>query len=227
MSGGFFYIITQRIMFTGLIEEIGEIHNIASIGGGYKISVKSHHIIKDLSIDDSVSINGACQTVVQVKDNLFEVEAVEETLRKTTLGGFRNGKKVNLERALTLNKRLGGHIVLGHVDCVGTVQSIQPERTGILIKIKYPQEFSKYIINAGSICMDGVSLTTARSNHDWFIVSIIPHTWNKTTLNLLKAGDYVNLEFDILGKYIEKLINSKNVSNSDKEEYWKELLSDY
>jgi riboflavin synthase len=214
-------------MFTGLIEEIGEIYNISSIGGGYKISVKSSYIINDLAIDDSVSINGACQTVVQVKNNLFEVEAVEETLRKTTLGGFRNGKKVNLERALTLNKRLGGHIVLGHVDCVGTVQSIQPERTGILIKIKYPKEFSKYVISSGSICMDGVSLTTARTDNDWFLVSIIPHTWNKTTLNLLKTGDQVNLEFDVLGKYIEKLINNRQISSSGNEEFWKEMLSDY
>jgi riboflavin synthase len=214
-------------MFTGLIEEIGEIDNISSIGGGYKISVKSNYIINELAIDDSVSINGACQTVVQVKNNLFEVEAVEETLRKTTLGGFRNGKKVNLERALTLNKRLGGHIVLGHVDCVGTVQSIQPERTGILIKIKYPKEFSKYVISSGSICMDGVSLTTARTDKDWFLVSIIPHTWNKTTLNLLKTGDKVNLEFDVLGKYIEKLINNRQISSSGNEEFWKEMLSDY
>lgn len=214
-------------MFTGLIEEIGEIYNITSIGGGYKISVKSNYIINDLAIDDSVSINGACQTVVQVKNNLFEVEAVEETLRKTTLGSFRNGKKVNLERALTLNKKLGGHIVLGHIDCVGTVQSIQPERTGVLIKVKYPQEFSKYIISAGSICMDGVSLTTARTDNEWFLVSIIPHTWKKTTLNLLKTGDYVNLEFDVLGKYIEKLINNKQNSPSDNEKFWKEMLSDY
>jgi len=214
-------------MFTGLIEEIGEIYNISSIGGGYNISVKSNYIINDLAIDDSVSINGACQTVIQVKNNLFAVEAVEETLRKTTLGGFRNGKKVNLERALTLNKRLGGHIVLGHVDCVGTVQSIQPERTGILIKIKYPKEFSKYVISSGSICMDGVSLTTARTDNDWFLVSIIPHTWNKTTLNLLKTGDQVNLEFDVLGKYIEKLINNRQISSSGNEEFWKEMLSDY
>lgn len=214
-------------MFTGLIEEIGEIYNISSIGGGYNISVKSNYIINDLAIDDSVSINGACQTVIQVKNNLFQVEAVEETLRKTTLGGFRNGKKVNLERALTLNKRLGGHIVLGHVDCVGTVQSIQPERTGILIKIKYPKEFSKYVISSGSICMDGVSLTTARTDNDWFLVSIIPHTWNKTTLNLLKTGDQVNLEFDVLGKYIEKLINNRQISSSGNEEFWKEMLSDY
>lgn len=214
-------------MFTGLIEEIGEINSITSIGGGYRISIKAYHITNDLAIDDSVSINGACQTVVNLKDNLFEVEAVEETLRKTTLGSFRNGKKVNLERALTLSKRLGGHIVLGHIDCVGTVQSIQPERTGILIKVKYPLEFSRYIINAGSICVDGVSLTTARVNNDWFIVSIIPHTWNKTTLNLLKTGDKVNLEFDVLGKYIEKLNINKQDLKSGNDNYWNEILSEY
>ncbi|MCX7735450.1 MAG: riboflavin synthase [Candidatus Kapabacteria bacterium] len=211
-------------MFTGLIEEIGIINSITSIGGGYKISVKANHMINDLAVDDSVSINGACQTVVQVKGNIFEVEAVEETLRKTTLGSFRNGKKVNLERALTLNKRLGGHIVLGHIDCVGIVKSIQPERTGILIEINYPQEFSKYVINTGSICMDGVSLTTAKAENDWFLVSIIPHTWNNTTLNLLKVGDKVNLEFDVIGKYVESLLKNTQSADNKDENYWKELL---
>ncbi len=227
MRRGFFLFDSFVFMFTGLIEEVGEINNITSIGGGYKISIKANHIIDDLAVDDSVSINGACQTVVQVKGNIFEVEAVEETLRKTTLGNFRSGKKVNLERALTLNKRLGGHLVLGHVDCVGTVQSIQPERTGVLIKIKYPPEFSRYVINSGSICLDGVSLTTARNGNDWFLVSIIPHTWNKTTLYSLKIGEKVNLEFDVLGKYIEKLIHSNQISQQKNEDLWKEFLSDY
>lgn len=226
MSKGFFLFDSFVFMFTGLIEEVGEINNITSIGGGYKISIKANQIIDDLAVDDSVSINGACQTVVQVKGNIFEVEAVEETLRKTTLGGFRNGKKVNLERALTLNKRLGGHIVLGHIDSVGIVQSIQPERTGILIKINFPIEFSKYVINTGSICMDGVSLTTAKAANDWFLVSIIPHTWNNTTLNLLKIGDKVNLEFDIIGKYLERLINNKYNLETKDENYWNEILLD-
>lgn len=214
-------------MFTGLIEEIGEIRNIVPIGGGYKISVEANFIFDDLKIDDSVSINGACQTVVNKKNNVFEVEAVEETLRKTTLGNFRPGKKVNLERALTLNKRLGGHIVLGHIDGTGTILSIQPETTGIIIKVKYPPEFSNYVINAGSICVDGVSLTTARTSNDWFFVSIIPHTWKKTTLSLLRTGDKVNLEFDVIGKYIEKIAtNILPLRSSKNDEIWKEFLSE-
>lgn len=194
-------------MFTGLIEEIGEVKSIISIGGGKKITVLANKIMDDLKIDDSVSLNGCCQTVVSHEDKTFEVIAIEETLRKTTLGNFRPGQKINLERALLPTSRMGGHIVQGHVDAVGTVIKIIPESTGILVTISFPQEFAKYIVPVGSICLEGVSLTAARVEGNYFTVAIIPHTWEVTNLGKLQAGDKVNLEFDVIGKYIEKMMN--------------------
>ncbi len=193
-------------MFTGLVEEIGKIKAISNLGGGKKISVSTKKIIEELKIDDSVSINGACQTVIKVGINEFDVIAVEETLRKTTLGKLKTGDEVNLERALRLSDRLGGHIVQGHVDTTGKVQSIEKENTGILYWFSFPAEFGKYLVNTGSICINGVSLTTSRVERARFCVAVIPHTVSVTTFKNLSNGSEVNLEFDILGKYIEKML---------------------
>lgn len=205
-------------MFTGLIEEIGIIKSIRSIGGGKKITVEAFKILDDLKIDDSVALNGACQTVVAINGNQFDVEAVEETLIKTTLSGFISGKKINLERAAKLGDRMGGHLVQGHVDTVGTVSSIEKLSTGVLIWISFDKQFDKYMVNTGSICIDGVSLTSARVESARFMVSIIPHTFKMTTLSQLSPGDKVNLEFDIIGKYIDKMMNIKQ--NQDSISFW-------
>ncbi len=205
-------------MFTGLIEEIGVIKSIRSIGGGKKITVEANKILDDLKIDDSVALNGACQTVVAINGNQFDVEAVEETLIKTTLSGFISGKKINLERAAKLGDRLGGHLVQGHVDTVGTVSSIEKLSTGVLIWISFDRQFDKYMVNTGSICIDGVSLTSARVESSRFMVSIIPHTFKMTTLSMLSPGDKVNLEFDIIGKYIDKMISIKQ--NEESISFW-------
>ncbi len=197
-------------MFTGLIEEVGKIVSIRNIGGGRSIVFNASKILDDLNIDDSVSINGVCQTVVSIAGAHIEVEAVEETLRKSTMGSFRPGQQINLERAVRPADRLGGHFVQGHVDCKGKVSSIHPEQTGILLWIEYPPEFGKYLVNSGSICINGVSLTSARVEKGRFMCSIIPHTWKVTTLAELKPGTEVNLEFDVLGKYVEKLLTSRN-----------------
>jgi riboflavin synthase len=141
-------------MFTGIIEEIGKIKSIMPRAGSIRITVEARKVTNDLKIDDSVSLNGACQTVIQKSNTEFTVEAVEETLRKTTLGKFRPGKKINLERAMKLGDRLGGHMVQGHVDCIGSVETIQSEVTGKLLRIEFPSEFSKYIVPLGSICID-------------------------------------------------------------------------
>jgi riboflavin synthase len=201
-------------MFTGLIEEIGTIKRIERNSGSCKISVQAKKILEDLKIDDSVAINGVCQTVIAVQNDVFTVTAVEETLSKTTLSALKNGSLVNLERALRPIDRMGGHIVQGHVDCVGVITNIQHLATAVLIWVTYPKEFSKYVVRTGSICIDGVSLTTAKVENNRFMVSIIPHTWETTTLKLNRVGDKVNLEFDIIGKYIEKLINIQNESKS-------------
>jgi len=193
-------------MFTGIIEEIGIIKSISHLGGGIRFSVQAKSILEDLKIDDSVSLNGVCQTVIARTDSTFDFIAVEETLRKTTLNKFRTGQKLNLERALKVSARLGGHIVQGHVDCVGNVIALNQESTGKLIRIHFQSNFSKYIVPVGSIAIDGVSLTVAGKERDNFYVAVIPHSIEMTTLKELRVGSEVNLEFDILGKYIESMI---------------------
>lgn len=193
-------------MFTGLIEEVGTVKSIISIGGGKRITIAANKIMNDVKIDDSVAVNGTCQTVVKVNGNEFQVEAIEETLKKTTLGSFKIGEKVNLERAAQLGSRLGGHLVQGHVDCTGTVLSISEKATEVQIWIEFPQEFQKYIIPVGSIAVNGVSLTVAQVRNNSFMLTIIPHTWKVTILYMLKPGSKVNLEFDLIGKYIENML---------------------
>lgn len=201
-------------MFTGLIEEIGQIHRLERLGGGSRIYVQANIVTEDLKIDDSVSINGACQTVVDIKNKIFTVEAVEETLKKTTLGYLRNGNSVNLERAAKLGSRMGGHLVQGHIDCTGSVASIEKLNTAVNLWIKFPYEFQKYVINAGSIAIDGISLTVARKSSDMLMVAVIPHTWKVTALKNLKTSEKVNLEFDLIGKYVENMIKGNNFSGN-------------
>jgi len=191
-------------MFTGLIEEIGTIKNISPLGSGRRITVEASHIMDDLKIDDSVAINGVCQTVVEHTEKTFLVEAVEETLKKTGFGNLRPGLKVNLERAARLGDHMGGHLVQGHVDCTGNVISVRQQPASHVLWISFPSAYEKYIVPVGSICIDGVSLTAADVKSNKFMVSIIPHTWKMTTLNELKAGSLVNLEFDIIA-------NSKSI----------------
>lgn len=195
-------------MFTGLVEEMGRIAAVQAIGNGLRFTIAAEYVMDDLTIDASIAVNGVCQTVVSHNSNTFDVIAVEETLKKTTLGNIRTGKKVNLERAMKLSDRLGGHLVQGHVDTCGTVIYLETKSTSHLLTIRFPAEFSRYLIPVGSICMDGISLTCARVEQDTFTVAIIPHTWSKTTIHELRVGSQVNLEFDVLGKYIEKMLQS-------------------
>lgn len=207
-------------MFTGLIEEIGTIEQIHNIGLGRKIRIKSSKINDDLKIDDSVSIDGVCQTVVEYGQNFFVVEAVEETMSKTNFKLFRPGLKVNLERAAKLNSRLGGHIVQGHCDTTGKIISIEKQTLSNMLTVEFPFEYRKYVVAHGSIAINGISLTVARLNDTNLTVAVIPHTWKSTTLNEKTNGDLINLEFDILSKYIENIIKynnstEKNQSNLD------------
>ncbi len=196
-------------MFTGLIEEIGIIKNKISLGGGIKFIISASKVLNNLSIGDSININGACQTVVEKNKNYFSVETVEATLKKTNFNQLRIGDKVNIERSLKVENMFGGHFVLGHIDSVGKIKEIKKLTTSYLIKIQYPKEFSKYLINVGSIAIEGISLTIAEIKNDSFTVSIIPHTWKETNLSLKKIGDKVNLEFDVLGKYVEKILSQR------------------
>jgi riboflavin synthase len=209
-------------MFTGLIEETGKIKLLKPFGDGIKISISAKVVLKDMQIGDSININGVCLTAVGSGKDLFEVEAVEETLKKTNLGRLKINDKVNLERSLTLNKKLGGHFVLGHVDATGKITGIKKLASSYIVTISYPKEFSNYIINVGSIAVDGISLTIAGFDENQFSVSIIPYTWQSTNLSLRKTGDDVNLEFDVLGKYVARLLG-KDKHEKITEEWLRDL----
>lgn len=196
----------QTDMFTGLIEEIGQIAAVQKQGGAVRFTISATEITQDLAVDDSISVNGVCLTAIRVSPQKFDVEAVEETLRKTTLGSFRTATKVNLERCLRLSDRLGGHIVQGHVDSVGEVISFREQQGGRLLTIRLPADRMRYIISEGSIAVNGVSLTVARIEDNRITISLIPHTLGKTTLGDLYAGDSVNIEVDLVGKYVENLL---------------------
>jgi len=193
-------------MFTGIVKEIGTINSVQKKGGGLLIRVSAPKCSLDLDIDDSVAMNGVCQTVIAQNGKTFEVEAVEETLKKTTFGSLKNGDKVNLELPMKLNDHLGGHLVLGHVDTIGKIESIKKQDSSWWITIQIPKQFTHYVIPVGSIAIDGVSLTIAEVGKSTISVSIIPHTFESTIFKAYRKGTDVNLEFDIIGKYIERLL---------------------
>jgi len=201
-------------MFTGLIEEIGTVQSVLSQGSNRRITVKGAVVMDDLKIDDSISINGACQTVISRTEHTFDVVSIAETLEKTTLHSLKTGTKVNLERAMKLGGRMGGHIVQGHVDCVGRVISIELMNGSWNVWIEFASHFSKYVVPVGSICIDGVSLTVARTEANRLMVAVIPHTLEVTMLGSARAGSPVNLEFDILGKYVEKMLKGNSAAES-------------
>jgi riboflavin synthase len=202
-------------MFTGIIEEIGTIKNITNYGNARKLEIISQKILLDSKIDDSISIDGVCQTIIDIKNNSFTVEAVEETILKTNFNNLRNNDKVNLERALKLDTRLGGHLVQGHIDCIGKITSIVKQSLGILLTIEFPIQYKKYIVLQGSIAVNGISLTVARITDFTFTVSVIPHTWNNTTLKYKGIGSIVNLEFDLLAKYVENMLYINNNADNN------------
>lgn len=193
-------------MFTGIIQEMGAVGGIDRRGGGAVITVKAATAARELAVDDSVALNGVCQTVVRVSGDTFGVEAVEETLKKTTLGAWRTGDRINLELALRVGDRLGGHLVQGHVDCVGEITGVEERPMSRLVRVGFPERFARYVIPVGSVAVDGISLTVAAVEGREFTVSVIPHTLAKTTLAAAAAGQKVNLEFDVIGKYIERLL---------------------
>jgi riboflavin synthase len=196
-------------MFTGIVTEIGSVKTLERLGGGVRLTIQAPRSAAELQVKDSVSVSGVCQTVVSKEGDLFRVEAVEETVRKTTLGDLTIGARVNLELPVRLNDRLGGHLVSGHVDGVGVIKEVSPQVSSQLIVIAYPREFARYLIPVGSIAVDGISLTVARLEGDTFTVSIIPHTFEHTTLGGVRRGRRVNLEFDLVGKYIERLLEGR------------------
>lgn len=193
-------------MFTGLVEETGRVRRAVPRRGGVTFEIEGTTTIKGLGIDHSIAVNGVCLTVVKRTRGAFVVQAVEETLRKTTLGGLGVGDLVNLERPLLPTSRLGGHFVLGHVDGLGSILSKQVRGSSWHFWVSVPKRFRQHLIPVGSIAVDGISLTMAEVRSDAFAVSIIPHTMEVTTVDRWKPGVNVNLEFDVLGKFVEQFL---------------------
>ena len=192
-------------MFTGIIEGLGNIIRFdkkTSNRSAAKMKINLGKIAKGLKVGDSVAINGVCLTAINISKGIAEFEMVGETIEKTNLGSLESGDRVNVERSLKVGERLEGHFVLGHVDGVGTISKLEKQTNQVKIWIKIPKELSKYIIKKGSVTVDGISLTVVDVLKDQFSVSIIPHTMKITNLNYKKVGDKVNIETDILGKYI-------------------------
>lgn len=202
-------------MFTGIIEAIGKVTGIDSGGKSVRLTIAAGPVAEDVALGDSVSINGVCLTVVEIRPPHLSFEAVWETLRKSGLERLRVGDSVNLERALAVGGRLGGHIVQGHVDGVGTIASIRPVGDSWWVYVDASPELMRYVVTKGSITVDGVSLTVADSADRTFAVSVIPHTWEHTTLKDRRAGDPVNIETDIIGKYVEKMLGGHIATGGD------------
>lgn len=196
-------------MFTGIVKEIGKVSSAKIIGGGLEITIEAKKILSELKIDNSICVNGVCLTVVQRTKKSFTVQAVEETLLKTNLGSIGKNSIVNLERAVKLQDRLSGHIVQGHVDTTGIVTKVETLQTSWMYTISFPKKFRKYLISVGSITVDGTSLTVAKLQRSEFTVAIIPYTFANTVFQQYQKGTKVNLEFDMLGKYLESLVHYK------------------
>ena len=208
-------------MFTGLIEEIGTIENIVRQQDKINLSIKAKKILTDTKIDDSISINGICLTVVDIKTNSFAVQAVRETMQKSTIANWRKGEFVNLERAMKINDRLGGHIVQGHIDGIGTIDKITKLSDTLELEIILPTGKNAYTIEKGSIAIDGISLTIAKKARDKIQIAVIPHTLNNTTLKDKKVNDKINIEFDFFAKYIQNYLDgTKEVLTESKLKSW-------
>lgn len=193
-------------MFTGIIEEIGEIVSIKKGAQSAVITIRANKIMEDIHLGDSIAMNGVCLTVTSFDQHSYSVDVMHETLNRTNLGQLKGGSKVNLERAMAADGRFGGHIVAGHVDGPGTIVSMTKDDNAVWVTVETDRSVLKYIVNKGSITIDGISLTVADVTDKTFSVSMIPHTKDHTTLLDKKPGDTVNLETDMVGKYVEKLL---------------------
>ena len=196
-------------MFSGIVEETGMVEEMTQRPGGTTLRVRAAQILEGTSIGVSIAVNGACLTVVRRDATAFDVEMAPETLRKTALGQLHVGDAVNLERPLAADGRIGGHVVQGHVDATGEVVELQPDGEGVMATFRMPVELMKYIVPKGYIAIDGMSLTVVDTGPDWCTISFIPHTRAVTVVRDYAPGRLVNLEVDILGKYVEKLLASR------------------
>lgn len=193
-------------MFTGLIAELGTVERLAESSTSYRLTVRAPKILPGVKIGDSIAVNGVCLTVVHLQGDRFTADVMPETVRRTTLHLLQPGDKVNLEKALRPTDGLDGHIVQGHVEGTGTIRQIVPEGNALVYRIAAPAELLRYIVAKGSVAVDGISLTVTEADGEGFGVSLIPHTAKMTTLGYKAAGEAVNLETDILARYVEKML---------------------
>ena len=196
-------------MFTGIVKETGVVRRFVKSGPAYRLEAQSSEIYKDAGIGDSVSVNGVCLTLIQKSGNALNFDVMEETVRRSALSSLKKGDKVNLEDSLKAGGSIGGHFVLGHIDCVGRIANIKNVAGECAIEVGFPDRFANMVVVKGSIALDGISLTVGAAGKDTFIVYVIPHTLKVTNLGSKNAGDNVNIEFDIIGKYIARFDDLK------------------
>ena len=189
-------------MFTGIVEEVGIVSKITNNG----MTVKASRVLSDVKLGDSIAVNGTCLTAVSFSNSEFSVDLSPETMRRTSLSQLTEGSRVNLERALSASDRMGGHIVQGHVDATGRITSIKPDGDSIIFRVRIPKRLDKYIVEKGFVAVDGISLTVVKRGASSFTLAVIPYTLENTNLAVLSEGDQVNLEADILAKYVESLL---------------------
>ncbi|MGX1882171.1 riboflavin synthase [Streptomyces sp. NPDC055287] len=195
-------------MFTGIVEELGEVTAVENLGDASRFRLRGPLVTEDAKHGDSIAVNGVCLTVVDCGDGEFTADVMAETLKRSSLGALAVGSRVNLERPMALGGRLGGHLVQGHVDGTGTITGREPSEHWEIVKVSLPSDLARYIVEKGSITVDGVSLTVVEAGDDYFTISLIPTTLDLTTLGIKQAGDRVNLEVDVLAKYVERLLGT-------------------
>ncbi|MGW3011215.1 riboflavin synthase [Streptomyces sp. NPDC001219] len=205
-------------MFTGIVEELGEVAAVEDLGDSSRFRLRGPVVTEDAKHGDSIAVNGVCLTVVDTADGEFTADVMAETLNRSSLGALAAGSRVNLERPMALGGRLGGHLVQGHVDGTGTILERTPGEHWEIVKVALPAALSRYVVEKGSITVDGVSLTVVDAADDYFTISLIPTTLALTTLGLKKAGDPVNLEVDVLAKYVERLLGRGSDDRGDLDE---------
>ncbi len=203
-------------MFTGLVEELGKVKTVARGVKSVRLTVEASKVLEDVKLGDSIAVNGTCLTVVEYNENCFTADVMPETVDRTALANLKNGTRVNLERTLSIGDRFGGHIVSGHIDGIGIILAKDNNDNAIIVKIEAGSEIMRYIVKKGSIAIDGISLTVVDYGENWFTVSLIPHSAAVTTLGFKKPGDVVNLETDIIGKYVEKLLSLSSAKQQSK-----------
>lgn len=196
-------------MFTGLVEELGTVVSVEPQGDAMRLTIRATTVLEDAGLGDSISVNGCCLTVAARTEDTWTADVMQESLDKTSLGGVGPGDRVNLERAVTAGTRLGGHIVQGHVDGVGEIVRRSPSEHWEVVEITLPEHLSRYLVDKGSITVDGTSLTVVEAGESTFTISLIPETLARTTLGLRQPGERVNLEVDVIAKYVEKLLGAR------------------